>query len=487
METRRKFVTIVSLVLLVLAFSLVTASAQEGVSQGVTEVTAAVSFDSSFQVLNLSTTVDKAAGIDMFYYNQDGTLATMVAGKSNPVHDSVAYKQSNTYYPLDAASGFNGSVVIQSDEVVAVISNVVVNTTAKGLGSYVGFMEGASSIYFPLVMKGNAFNTTALVVQNAGNDAVDITVHFSPETGSTYPTVSDITDNIAMGASHTYDLSSLTQFASVSKWIGSATVSVTDTANDLIVGVANTVGSKNADAYVLFTYNAFTGGSDEVILPLIQENNNGNRTSVNCQNIGTGNTKITVTYTPQAGIASKASESKSDVPQNGMGVFIQDYQGATKFLGSTRVTSDPPSPLVCVVNQQKPSKGTGSSYEGFRPAAATGTVVLPLIQSRNGNATNGYVYTSINLATADGLSHAVKCDFAPAPGFSDPADVTGTGAAVVFIQNDVYGNGNKFVGGATCTVTDGSGAGLFAIVNQTRQDTPQAIRDTLSTYDGFNR
>ena len=48
------------------------------------------------------------------------------------------------------------------------------------------------------------------------------------------------------------------------------------------------------------------------------------------ETVGTGNTKITVTYTPQAGIASKASESKSDVPQNGMGVFIQDYQGATK-------------------------------------------------------------------------------------------------------------------------------------------------------------
>jgi hypothetical protein len=487
METRRKFVTIVSLMLLVLAFSLATASAQEGVGQEVTEATAAVSFESSFQVLNLSTTPDTAASIDMYYYNPDGTLATMPTGVSNPVHDSVAYKQSNTYYPVGAASGFNGSVVISSDESVAVISNLVANTTAKGLGSYVGFLEGASSIYFPLVMKGNANNTTTLAVQNAGNDEAQITIHFSPETGSSYPTVPDITDTIAMGASHTYDLASLTQFASVSKWIGSATVSVTDTANDLIVGIANTVGSKNADAYVLYTYNAFTGGSTEVNLPLIQENNNGNRTSVNCQNIGTGSTKITVTYTPQTGIAPKASESKSDVPQNGMGVFIQAYEGTTKFLGSARVTSDPPSPLVCVVNQQKPSKGTGSSYEGFKPAAATGIVVLPLIQSRNGSDANGYVYTSINLATADGLSHDVKCDFAPAPGFSDPSDVTGTGAAVVFLQNDVFGNGNKFVGGATCTVTDGSGAGLFAIVNQTRQNTPQSVRDTLSTYDGFNQ
>jgi hypothetical protein len=113
METRRKFVTIASLVLLVLALSLVTVSAQEGVSQEVTAATAAVSFESSFQVLNLSTTDGTAAAIDMYYYNPDGSLATMPTGVSNPVHDSVAYKQSNTYYPVGAASGFNGSVVIQ--------------------------------------------------------------------------------------------------------------------------------------------------------------------------------------------------------------------------------------------------------------------------------------------------------------------------------------------------------------------------------------
>ena len=270
-------------------------------------------------------------------------------------------------------------------------------------------------------------NTTTLAVQNAGGDAAHITVHFVPEAGSSYPAIADITDTIAVGASHTYDLATRAQFASVTKWVGSATVSVTDTANDRIVGVANTVNVKYADAYELFTYNAFAGGSNEVVLPLIQENNSGNRTSVNCQNIGAANTKITVTYTPETGSAPKAPESKPNVPQNGMAVFLQDYQGTTKFVGSARVTSDPASPLVCVVNQQKPAAGRGSSYEGFNPAAATGTVVLPLIQSRNGNATNGYVYTSINLATADGLSHAVKCDFAPAPGFSDPTDVTGYG------------------------------------------------------------
>jgi hypothetical protein len=488
MKTRGKFLTVVSVLLLILAFSLTTASAQEAVGQGVTEATATVTFASSFQVLNLSTM--KEASIAIYYYNQDGSLATMAAGKTNPVNDVVALNQSKTYYPVDAAEGFSGSVVIASDEQVAVISNLVVNTSATGLGSYVGFSEGASTSYFPLVMKGNANQTTTLAVQNANeeaNGAVAITIHFVPEAGSSYPPVTDITDTINLGASHTYDLAMRPEFASVSKWVGSATVSVTDTANDRIVGIANTLNIKYPDAYQLNTYNAFTGGSTEVVLPLIQENNSGNRTSVNCQNIGTGNTTVTVTYTPETGSNPKAPESKANVPQNGMAVFLQDYLGATKFVGSARVTSDPASPLVCVVNQQKPAAGRSSSYEGFRPAAATGTAVLPLIQSRNGNPTNGYSYTSINVATADGASHAIKCDFAPAPGFSDPPDVSKTGASVVFTQDNVFGDGSKFVGGATCTVTDGSGAGLFAIVNQARQYTPQPIRDTLATYDGFNR
>jgi hypothetical protein len=143
--------------------------------------------------------------------------------------------------------------------------------------------------------------------------------------------------------------------------------------------------------------------------------------------------------------------------------------------------------MVCVVNQQKPAFGRTSSYEGFNPASVTGKVVLPLIQSRNGTPATGWVYTTINVATADGASHAFTCDFIPSPGFSDPPDVSATAAAYNFFQNDVYGNGNKFKGGAVCTVTDGSGAGIFAIVNHQRQSVPIDPRDTLSSYDGFNQ
>jgi len=276
--------------------------------------------------------------------------------------------------------------------------------------------------------------------------------------------------------------------SSIPKWVGSITVSVDDAANDTIAGVSNTVNQKYPAAYQLATYNAFTAGSTTVVLPLIQENNSGNRTSVNCQNISTSvTTDIKVDYTPEAGSPAKPSETKTGIIPNGMAVFLQNYLGAVKFVGSAKVTSTPAAPLVCVVNQQKPATGRYSSYEGFNPSSATGEVVLPLIQSRNGNTSSGWVYTSINLATSDGASHPITCDFKPAPGFTDPANVSGSGASVIFVQVDIYGTGAKFLGGAICNVTDASGAGLFAIVNQTRQSTPQAIRDVLSSYDGFNQ
>lgn len=468
---KRNRVFMLSALLLVVAI-LVASGGMRANAQGF-----GVVWDSSIQVLNLSDT--EAATIMITYYNQDGTVAVSVS-------DTVQPGQSNTYYPIHAPDRFNGSVVISSDKPVAVVSNLVVNTPQKGLGSYIGFQKGAPVIYFPLVMKGNAYNTTMFNIQNTGDTDADITIHFTPEAGSSYPTVPDIIDTIKPGAAKTYDLSTLSQFSGITKWVGSVTVSVADAANDSIAGVATTVNQRYPSAYQLYTYNAFTKGSTTVILPLIQENNNGNRTSVNCQNISSStSTTVTVTYIPESGYGAKPTEIKTNVPPYGVAVFLQDYQGTTKWVGSARVTSDPAVPLVCVVHQQRPAYGYGSAYEGFDPASATDTVVLPLIQSRNGNPTTGWVYTSINLATADGQPHEITCDFKPAPGFTDPPSVTKTGASVVFLQNDVYGNGAKFIGGAVCKTSDG--AGLFAIVNQTRQNPPVLPRDVFATYNGFNQ
>lgn len=443
-----------------------------------------VGWGSGYQVLNPSSTED--AQITISYYNEDGTLATLSV--ANPVTDTVAKNSSNNYYPIHALDGFRGSVVISSSAPVFVITNVVINTTAQGIGSYVGFSQGAAELNFPLVVKGNSNQTSVLTIQNTGSTEADITIEFSPLVGSTFAAIPDVTDTIAAYASHSFDLSEMSQFSGISRWIGAVTVSVTDTANDSIAGVSNTVNTNSAAAYQVATYNGFTTpGSETVVLPLIQENNNGNRTGISCQNVGSQVTQINISY-EKAGAAyvDKAPESQSNIPVGGMAVFIQDYLGSAKFVGSATVTSNPPSNLVCIVNQQKISNGSYSSYEGFESDAATPEVVLPLIVSKNGSATKGYGYTAFSVATADGLSHEVTCDFIPSPGYADVPDQVQTGATTVFSQSDIYGDGTRFIGSAKCSVTDGSGVGIFSVVNQSRQNPPEAYRDILSTYDGFN-
>jgi hypothetical protein len=443
----------------------------------------ATSWNSSFQVQNLEG-VD--ATILVYYYDQSGVLAEVEAGFSNPQQDTVKVGQSNTYFPVHAKAGFNGSVVISSTRRVAVISNVFANTPRQAIGSYVGFEKGGPDVYFPLVMKNNNSQTSTFNVQNTGETDATVTISFIPEAGSTYPAISSIVAVIPKYTAKTYNLGTLSQFNGASKWVGSAVASVEDRTNDSVAGVVNNVKTSNTSAYELSTYNGFIGtGSKEVVLPLVQENNSSNRTAISCQNVGGGAADIKVTYTPEAGSVAKPDETKTGVPKNGLAVFIQNYNGTEKFVGSATATSG--ENMFCVVSQQKfGGAGRSSLYEGFSKATATGKVVLPLIQSRNGSSNTGWVYTAVTLATADGQSHPIRCDYKPGPGIATPPSQTGTGASVVLVQNDLFGNGTKFVGGAECTVTDGSGVGLFAVVNMLRDKPPALPRDTQSTYIGFN-
>jgi len=443
-----------------------------------------VNWSSGFQVINLDPS--NIANILIYYYSEDGTLAS---GFTNPVSDTIAVNESNNYYPIHALSGFHGSVVISSDVPISVIANVVVATPNSGQGSYVGFDTGASSVKFPLVMKSNANQTSVVTIQNVGSTEAEVTFSFVPQVGTDYPAVSDISVNIVAQGSYSLDLNAHVSFATISRWIGSVTASVTDTANDSIAGVVNTINNKSASGFGIATYNGFTGtGSSTVILPLIQENNNGNRTGISCQNLGSTSTIINVAYTPSTGFPAKASESSpTAVPQNGIAIFIQDYTnipGIPRFLGSATVTNTENQPLVCVVNQQKPSIGSYSTYSGFDPASASDTVVFPLVMSRNGNPTTGYTYTAFSIASADGSEVTVTCDFKPGPGYSDVANQVQTNETVIFDQSDIYGTGAKYIGGAVCTASDGKG--IFGILNQSRLPPYNLPRDLLSSYNGFN-
>ncbi|NLC14674.1 MAG: hypothetical protein GX768_11620, partial [Chloroflexi bacterium] len=251
-------------------------------------------------------------------------------------------------------------------------------------------------------------------------------------------------------------------------------------------GVASNVNSTVPASPTNGVYNAFSAGSASAILPLIMDNNNGNRTGASCQNLGPGTATITMAYTPSTGYPARISDVFTDVPENGIAVKVMDYLGTTKWVGGASVTVSGSATIACVVNQTRPAKKNSNLYEGFNPAAATDTVVMPLIMSKNGTTTKAF--TAFSVASVDGTNISVTCDWKPSTGFADIVDTTKSGAAVlVFNQQAGFSAGDtRWVGSAVCTET--TGKSIVAVVNQSREGLPTTyVRDVTSAYDAFNQ
>jgi hypothetical protein len=425
---------------------------------------------SSIQVLNLGAA---PADIYIYYYDQDGTLATMDGTNPNPFPDTVAVGESNTYFPVHAADGFNGSVVIESTEEIAVISNI--NYISPSVqSSWLGFKAGGPVLVFPLIMKGNNSNDTTFNVQNTTDQPVDITIKFVAEPGAGYAAIADVNDTLPAFAAHTYDQRTMSQFAGVTKWVGSAQVSV-DGAG-AIAGVAQQIDAlRNTGT----AYNGFLGGVPAVDVPLVMKDNNNMWTSINCQNLGPGATDVTVNFVPEAGYPALTSESKTGVAEFGTAVFIQ--YGGGQWVGAASVSSTG-NDLACIVNQTNLVTFYASAYEGFDALTASDTVVAPLVQFQEQGDLKP-LWTSVNVKNLGGTASTVTMDFKPAPGFSDVPNASksiAAGAVGVFLFYDPNGDGTKAIGGAE--ISSDNGNTLAVVVNQQKLN---YTGDVYSSYNGF--
>ena len=233
-----------------------------------------ITYDTGFQVQNLGTA---QANITVTYYNQDGSVAASVA-------DTIAAGGSKTYYPLTAVpDGFNGSVVITSDQPVAAIANELGNAGAYG-ASYAGFSAGATEVNLPLIMRANGGFDTWFNVQNAGTADANVTVAYTPGAhGSPYTEMA----TIKPGAAHTFDQAGLTALGT--RFVGSAKV----TSNQPVVATCNQVGPTT-----LLAFDGFTAGSLYPAFPLVIFNSAGFVTGIQLMNIGTACTDVTISYFP---------------------------------------------------------------------------------------------------------------------------------------------------------------------------------------------
>jgi hypothetical protein len=423
-------------------------------------------YNSSFQVQNLSDSSD--ATIAITYYNQDGSV-------DNTVNDTVDAGSSNTYFPIDASAGFNGSVVISSDQPVAAIANVVGNGFDFG-ASYGSFDSGAQSVAMPLIMKGNSGFNTWFNVQNTGTSSASVTVSYAGTSCTENATV-------APGAAATFDQSANTCLPS--SYVGAASVS--GGSGDTIVATGMQVGTTT-----LFAYNGFTVGSTEVAIPLVNANNSGYITGIQIQNTGGTDTDVTLAYEPVSGLGTACTETKTVTAGSSatFALYAFTFSGdpdpgsdncsfGSLFVGGASVSANSASqPLVAVVNQLNLSANKGSAYNGFDPSLATDTVVMPLIMDRN----SGF-YTGINILNVSSTATTVDCTFTNSDGsvsktfnFASIAN----GEALNHIQNNQLANG--FVGSGVCTA-NASGAVILGVVNELG---PSGSLDQLFSYEGFN-
>lgn len=405
---------------------------------------------SGFQVQNLSST---AANVVITYYNQDGSVDATV-------NDSIPANSSNTYFPIAASAGFNGSVVISSDQPVAAITNLLGNGTAAG-ASYESVSAGTAEISAPLITKGNFGYDTSLTVQNTGATAADITVAYANQASC------NETATIQPGAAASFSQGSNTCLPS--GYVGSATVSVADTANDTIAGTVT-----QDDGVVLFAYNTFSGGSTNPIMPLVQANNFGFSTGVQIQNVGSTDTSVTVSYA--AGSAGTNCTETQTIAAGTSETFALSASctalSGPQFVGGASVTGNSASqPLAAIVNQLNFSGVGGSAYNAFDPANASSEVVFPLIMQDN----FGF-FTGFNVY-AVGAEAAVTCTFSS--GANAPATINttvGADSAYTAVQT---GSG-QYVGSATCTSSSGP---IVGVANELGS----GAGDQFFAYTGFGQ
>jgi hypothetical protein len=385
------------------------------------------------------------------------------------VGDTVPGMGSKTYYPIHAADGFNGSVVIESGtpDLVA-IANTLGNSPQYA-ASTESFAQGGTPFKLPLIMRNNAGYYTWFNVQNVGTTAASVTVQYIPGSAGTAYTSSAVT--IQPNAAHTFDQHDMSDIGST--FVGSAVV----TSSQPIVATVMQVGETYKN---MMGYNGFAGGSMTVSLPLVMANNGGYYTGFQVQNVGTGSATVTVDYgTNIAGSFTPTSETTTLAP-NASYTFLQaGGQWTEKYVGSATISAT--QDVVAIVNQVNlGATPLGTAYNGFDPAGATNKVSGPLIMANN----SGY-FTGFQVMNVGGSSASVTCTYgANTAGSFAPAAEMATispGDSYNSIQSGGAWGSNKYVGSVVCEA--GAGAKVVMIVNQIN---PTAAGDQFMTYGGFN-
>jgi hypothetical protein len=434
------------------------------------------SYTSGFQLQNLEAT---SADVTIHFIRQsDGTEQTSVT-------DTIAASSSKTYYPLSAvATGFNGSVVVDSTTQIAAIVNVLDGTGAFG-ASYDGFSGGASTINIPLVMRNNYGINTWLNVQNVGSANTNVTITY-------FAGCTDSVTGLKPGAAHTFDQAT-TACLTPTPFAGAAVVTSSGSV-PVAVTVIQVTGSSSGLKPSLLAYNGFSSASAKPAFPLVTSGYYKSATGIQIMNTGASATNVTVTYKPSTGFPGATCTETKAIAAGKSTTFgfptmptacytnAGGSAGSAAFVGGAAVTTNSASmPLVGVVNQLTTGTSAAGAYGAFDPALATSKVSLPLLMDRNYG-----IFTGFSVANVGTSSTNVACTFSGGAGAPPavPSTAVAAGASLTVTQLN-KATTVPYVGSASCTATGGD-AKIVAVVNELNTGSVIATQDGLSVYEGIN-
>jgi hypothetical protein len=306
-------------------------------------------------------------------YGQNG--AAFDCGSQVVPAGGAANFQSHIDCPFPGS--FIGSAVISSDQAMATIVNINNRGVGMAAGQYRGTddTEISPNISFPLVKHNHFGRTTAFYVQNTGDVAANITYTIKMQSGQT------VTKNI--NGIPPYSMAVITPadagIPAGNGQVGGLTVQGTQP----LAGAALEFQHSAAVGQNLQASKAFTPASYDSTFycPLYRNDHTGRHltTGAQVQNVSNVTQKVTLTFTPVGGGATKTSSQT--VAPGASATFYAPHLGIpANTYGSVIIQGE--ADIVAVVNDEGKDLGVQrtTTYTCFPASGATTKINLPLVK-----------------------------------------------------------------------------------------------------------
>ncbi|MCL4465757.1 MAG: hypothetical protein M1401_04495 [Chloroflexi bacterium] len=466
MLTRR---LVAALALVALLFSML-----EGVTESLVAA-AAPEADITSGVALMNRSSSATASWTAHFFNTDGSEATDPSDLA-PISGTLGpQKLASFAMPGWLPSGWQGSVVIESDQELSAIVNYYSpseNTSSYVYGTVNGFdsPRTGSPLFLPFILRERSGRNTAFGIQNAGSASAAVTIEYRDTSGAVRKTLNP---TLAPGQSAVRH-----QYSDDSDLGGGFMGFVIATSSQPLAGSVNDYGQN-----ILYTYPASAKPETNLYMPFMVRNRSNQNTAYLLLNANASSTSVQVIYSGSTSSNPNVSvvQSRTLGPWEAWNLGQASVPGLPDgFLGSARVVAS--QPVVAIVNHSYGAfsdAGRKTTYLAVGDSQVTKNAALPFVLRNRSNKQQGIIIQNI-----DNVDTRVTLSFVPTSGGTAQTYTQTVGPYGFWNFGTGYaqfaGLGDGFYG--TATITSDTGR-IVALVN-TWNDTVGP--DSLGTYTGFN-